>query len=189
MEKILFINACVRKDSRTYELAKHVLKYLKGELTELTLKAENIPPLDEKGLEKRTECSKRNDFEDEIFGYAKQFADSDTIVISAPYWDLSFPAMLKNYMEAICIAGITFSYSGGIPHGLCKAGRLIYITTAGGQIGDMNYGFDYVKALSQNLFGIPEIRLVKAENLDIIGNDPNEIIRLAKEAADKEFTS
>ena len=26
MEKILFINACLREDSRTLELAKHVLK-------------------------------------------------------------------------------------------------------------------------------------------------------------------
>ncbi len=30
-----------------------------------------------------------------MFLYAKDFAESDIIVIAAPYWDLSFPSILK----------------------------------------------------------------------------------------------
>ena len=48
------------------------------------------------------------EFNDHIFDYAKDFAKADTIVIAAPFWDLSFPASLKCYIEAINILGITF---------------------------------------------------------------------------------
>ena len=33
------------------------------------------------------------------------------IVIAAPYWDLSFPAVLKTYLEQINVLGVTFDYS------------------------------------------------------------------------------
>ena len=35
-----------------------------------------------------------------MFDLAGQFAGADTIVIAAPFWDLSFPAALKQYMQA-----------------------------------------------------------------------------------------
>ncbi|MGN0989033.1 MAG: NAD(P)H-dependent oxidoreductase [Eubacteriales bacterium] len=36
-----------------------------------------------------------------MFSYAKQFESVDVIVIFAPYWNLSFPASLKTYIENI----------------------------------------------------------------------------------------
>ena len=50
---ILFINACVRENSRTLELSNCLLENLGGEITEVNLYGENILPLDGKGLEKR----------------------------------------------------------------------------------------------------------------------------------------
>ncbi|HIU79007.1 MAG TPA: hypothetical protein IAB09_06270 [Candidatus Avilachnospira avicola] len=46
MNNILFINACVRPDSRTRLLAKKVLERLNGNVTELDLEAEGLRPLD-----------------------------------------------------------------------------------------------------------------------------------------------
>ena len=43
--KILFINACVRDNSRTAELSHHLLDKLEGEVTEINLYRENILPL------------------------------------------------------------------------------------------------------------------------------------------------
>lgn len=43
MEKILFVNACVRKESRTMRLAKHLLSKLEGNVEELNLVKEDIP--------------------------------------------------------------------------------------------------------------------------------------------------
>ena len=46
--KILFINACVRKESRTLLLANELLSGLRGEIIEVFLPSLNLKPLDEK---------------------------------------------------------------------------------------------------------------------------------------------
>ena len=181
MDKILFVNACVRPNSRTLELAEILLQNLNGDIEEARLYELPLKTLDLDGMEKRHRAAQENDFSDAIFDVAKQFSAADVIVIAAPYWDLMFPAKVRAYLEAATVAGITFQYSPeGIPQGLCKATRLIYVTTAGGPIFQ-NFGFDYVKALAGNFYGIPSIRLVKAEGLDIWGADPVAILDAAKQ--------
>jgi FMN-dependent NADH-azoreductase len=102
-------------------------------------------------------------------------------VIAAPYWDMMFPAVLKNYLENILVSGITFCYSDqGRPQSLCKAKALHYVTTAGGFIGQNDFGFTYAQALSQSFFGITEIHRYSAEGLDIFGTDVEAVMRQAK---------
>lgn len=105
------------------------------------------------------------------------FANADTVVIAAPYYDLSFPAMLKQYFEQINVLGLTFTYSEtGTPKGLCKAKDLYYVTTAGGPIISDEFGFGYVKALAKCFYGIENVYQIKAEGLDIIGADVEAIL-------------
>lgn len=180
MKNILFVNACVRPESRTRRLAEAVLAQMEGNVTEVNLEREAIRPLDKAGLAERDVCSRAGDFEAPIFRYARQFAGADEIVIAAPYWDLMFPAMVRAYLEAVTVPGVTFYYTEkGIPKGLCRAKRLTYVTTAGGPIGTMNFGYDYVKALCGAFYGIPQTECVKAEHLDIIGNDAEAILSCA----------
>ena len=175
--KILFINSCVRDDSRTAELAHHLSDCLNGEICEVDLYAENLSPLDGKGLAKRAS----HDYSGDEFKYAKQFKDADVIVIAAPFWDLSFPSVLKIYFENITVAGITFEYSEqGRPVGKCNAKKLYSVTTSGGYVGKNNFGFDYVKALGENFFGIEEVRFFSAEGLDIFSADIKKIMDDAK---------
>lgn len=177
-DKILFINACVRHNSRTAELSRHLLNRLDGEITEVNLYKEGLLPLFNKGIEKRA----MHDISGAEFEYAKQFASADTIVIAAPFWDLFFPAVLKLYFENVTVSGITFEYSEkGRPVGKCRAKKLYYITTSGGYIGNNNFGFDYVKALAENFFGINDISFYSAEGLDIFGADVKSIMDEAKE--------
>lgn len=53
MKKTLFINACVRPESRTRMLAQHALDRMGGEITEVNLGKENIEPLRLERLELR----------------------------------------------------------------------------------------------------------------------------------------
>lgn len=184
MEKILFVNACVRENSRTLDIAKIVLEELNNAYTEVNLQKTDLKPLNRESLDIREKLILQGDFSDTMFSLAKDFAAADTIVIAAPYWDLAFPALLKIYLEQITVSGITFRYAKGVPQGLCRAKRLIYVTTAGGIIYD-NFGFEYVKALAQKIYGIGEVLFFKAENLDIDGNDVNDILRRAKSDAEK----
>lgn len=188
MEQILFLNACVRPESRTYELAQHVLSKLHGQTTPLHLYEENIPPLDLAGIQQRDNAVRTGDLSAPILRYALQFAQADTIVVAAPYWDLLFPAVVRSYFEAITVTGVTFHYTPeGFPAGLCRAKQLIYVTTAGGPIGDYNLGFDYVKSLSQLYFGIPDVICFSAEGLDIFGADVGTIMSDAKQTVDRHF--
>ena len=176
--KILFLNACVRPESRTAELSKHLLDRLDGEITEVNLYKEGLFPLCNKGIEKRT----LHDISGSEFAYANQFSKADVIVIGAPFWDLSFPSVLKLYFENVTVSGIAFEYSeNGRPVSKCNAKKLYYITTSGGYIGNNNFGFDYVKALSENFFGIHDISFYSAEGLDIFGADVKGIMDEAKE--------
>ena len=172
---ILYINCCVRKESRTDRLARAILDKM-GDYTELYLPDEDLKPLSKEALEKRTRLLEERRFDDTMLRYARQFAEADKIVISAPFWDGSFPSLLKIYIENIYAVGIVSSYSPqGIPIGLCKADELVYVTTAGGQFFS-DYSYDYIKALPVNCFGIKETRLVKAEMLDIEGMDAENIL-------------
>lgn len=169
MKEILFINACVRPQSRTLELAKSLLEKTEGEIQRLDLYDTQLKPLDAQGIAFREQASKEQDFSNEVFDLAKQFANADTIVIAAPYWDLLFPAVLRTYLETVCVSGLTFRYTQeGRPLGLCKAKKAYYVTTAGGFIGENNFGFMYVKALFQQLFGIEQVEFISKEGLDII---------------------
>jgi len=182
---ILFINACVRPESRTKRLADCLLAKLakKGDLVkEVVLEDIDFPKVDNAFLSFRDEQIANEDFSAPVFELAKDFAAADTIVIAAPFWDFSFPAMLKQYLEQICVTGITFCYEGDAPKGLCRAEKLFYVTTAGGMIYSEAFGYGYVKELAQSFFGIRECRFIKAEGLDIIGADVEGILNDAEES-------
>ncbi len=175
----LYIDCCCNAErSRTRRLARALLDRL-GEREELYLYEEGLRPLDAKRLAKRELLLGRGDLDAPEFRYARQWANSDVIVIAAPFWDLSFPSVLKTYIENIYITGIVSKYgSDGRPQGLCRAERLYYVTTAGGPL-DERYGYDYIKSLAEDYFGIKQAFLVKAEMLDVDGFDANEIIDAA----------
>ena len=174
----LFINACVRSGSRTKRLADRVLSKEDGPVTELRLSEIAFEPTDEAYLLRRDRMIAENRLDDPMFDLARQFASADRIVIAAPYWDLSFPAALKQYLEKISVTSVTFAYSPeGVPRGLCRAGELIYVTSAGGNYAPDAFGFGYVKALAENYYGIRRVRLVQALGLDLDGADPEQILR------------
>lgn len=182
---ILFINACVRTESRTRQLTEKLLLELNRPYEEVRLHEIAFPVADEDFLNMRDRLIAERDFENPLFDLARQFSESEIIVIAAPYWDLSFPAALKQYFEQINVVGITFKYTeDGIPVGLCKARRLYYVTTAGGSYVPEEFGFGYIKALSQGFYGIQEVRKIEAAGLDLVGADVSAIMRAAESTID-----
>jgi len=179
---ILFINACVRGESRTKKLAEKLLEKLNRPVEEVRLEEINFPIVDEDFLNMRDRLISEGSLDSPVFDLARQFSDAETIVIAAPYWDLSFPAVLKQYFEQVNVVGITFRYTEeGIPEGLCKADRIFYVSTAGGIYAPTEFGFGYVKALAQGYYGIGDVRLIEAVGLDIYGADVEAILEEAEE--------
>ena len=186
--EILFVDVCPRDKSRTRELAKGLLKHLQGNIITLKLTETDIPEITEDVANKRSVDGEKGVFVDPVYDLAHQFASADIVIIAAPYWDMSFPALLKKYIEAITVSGITFRYSEtGEPIGMCQAAKLYYVTTAGGPIINEEFGYGYIKMMAQGMYGIPECCCFKAENLDIIGANVEEILGNALNTIDEAF--
>lgn len=175
--KILWVDACTGNEavSRTYGLCRvfgeeYQKQRPRCEITHLRLFEAGISYLTPTLVQKRDRLLSEGRLEHPMFGYARDFAGADRILIGAPYWDLSFPAVLKCYFEQISVCGITFRYTPAGAEGLCKAAKLLYITTSGGYIGGADFGGDYIKGLC-SLYGIPQFECVSAQGLDIEGSD------------------
>ena len=139
MENLLFINACVRGErSRTLKLARRFLDAYRAAhpdtvITERDLCADRLQPQYPEVLAERDALWSAGKLEQPMFEPARQFAAADKLVIAAPFWDMSFPAVLKIYLERISVTDLTFGYSEeGAMVGLCRASKLLYITTRGG---------------------------------------------------------
>lgn len=183
---VLYINACVRSESRTDKIARHLLSKL-GEFKEVKLREEKLLPLSEERLNKRTAYIEKADYTDEMFKYAKDFSSADVIVIAAPYWDLSFPSCLKVYLENIYVTGLVSRYGeDGRPVGLCRAKMLYYVTTAGGPYNP-SFSYGYIEELAKNYLGVKETRLIKAEMLDVTGFESEKIVEETMNRVDDMF--
>ncbi len=180
MKKILYIDACIRDESRTRELADYLVSKLHGEVTRLELSKLNLKPLTKEELDLRTKLLEKGDYSHPMFDEAKRFKDADLIVLATPYYDFSFSSLVKVYIEHINCNGITFGFTEKgeyIKH--CKANTLFYITTSGGELL-ADYGFNYIKALNEVFYGIKNTHLIAAENLDIVGVDVSYQVNEAK---------
>lgn len=107
--------------------------------------------------------------------YAQQFASADKIVVAAPFWNLSFPAILKAYIDYVSIPGVTFSYTPNGSVGLCHAQNTMYIVARGGHYSRppalaYDLATPYLKTIF-SFFGIHRFGSVYAEGLDIAGAD------------------
>ena len=67
MKNILYINACCRENSRTNELAQHLLENLNGNIQSVNLCEKNINTLDAQLLTKRDSLLKGGHTDDELF--------------------------------------------------------------------------------------------------------------------------
>ncbi len=180
-EKVLYINSCIRDDSRTERLAREFLKVKypcdKYEIDMVKISELFLLPFGKDDLCQRDMDIKNEDFSSSKYDLAKKFAGSEVIVISAPYWDNSFPSMLKVFFEHICVNKLTFAYSkeGNIVK-KCKADKLVYITTCGGYLNENASIKSYLKEMC-SLFSIKELSFYAAEGLDIYDNDVEMILK------------
>jgi FMN-dependent NADH-azoreductase len=188
MKKILYIDSCInREQSRTERLAQAYLQKLCSAedctVEAIVLEEAVLHPLNEKTLAYRERCISERNFSDSYFDFAKRFAAADELVVAAPFWDFSFPSMLKVFLESVCIRELTFRYTEtGSVADLTKITSLTYITTSGGFIDADNCGYEYVRKLCRSLFGVEQFRFISAQGLDIYGNDPEKLLSDAMEA-------
>ncbi|MDK0571021.1 FMN-dependent NADH-azoreductase [Clostridium perfringens] len=177
MSKVLYIKANIKNEgeSRTFKVSdSFVEEYKKNnpedEIITLDLYKENIDFLRADDLGKlfgpKDEESKNNS----ILKYAYQFADSDKYIIAAPMWNLSFPAILKAYIDYVSVSGITFKYTAEGSVGLLNNKKAVHIVSRGGGYDNSPYemGDRYLRTIL-GFFGIKDIETIAIDNLDVMG--------------------
>ena len=185
METLLYLNVCIREaESRTKQIAAPVLEALRKryEVQTIDLTHLTMPPINYQ----RHLGRMAGTVDPQALSWAKQVAAADRIVIAAPFWDMSFPAILKIFCENVSLFGVTFGeHPDHTARGLCRAKKLMLITTRGFDIEDgspLDQGSSYLKALGW-LWGIPEVVTVSARGLDLCS--PEEIAKRVEAAKEK----
>ena len=169
MKKLLYIDACIRDEmSRTKRIASPIVEALKQKYEVQTLVINDL----DLSIVKKELITKRNNgvIDPQVMSWAESVRDADRIVIAAPFWDMSFPAALKNFLELCSIFNVTFKSDEKTCYGNCKAEKMLYITTRGMDIstGDvLEQGTRYLKAISW-LWGIGPMQVISAQNMDYI---------------------
>lgn len=167
MKKLLYINACIRdEESRTQRIAAPIIAALEERYAVETLCLNEL----EMDIVKKDLLNARNSgvIDPTVLSWANSIRQADRIVIAAPFWDMSFPAALKVFFELCSLFDVTFTSDDKTCHGLCKAEKLLYITTRGMNIstGDaLEQATPYLKALSW-LWGVGPMQVVAAQNMD-----------------------
>lgn len=194
MKAVLYIDCCIRGEkSRTRTLAEAFLAELSQRndisIERLTLMDEPLIPFSNGFFWQREHLLEAGELNHPRFRYAHRFQQAELIVIAAPFWDLSFPALLKVYIENLCVQGITFdcNETNGC-FGVCKAEKMLFLTTRGGALegSAMDNGTKYLGDMAK-FFGIPSFEVIAADALDM-GQEPvetilNRAIARAKETA------
>lgn len=167
MKKLLYIDACIRdEDSRTKQIADPIIKALEKRYHVQKFILNDMPL----SIVKKDLVTQRNGghIDPLVMTWAETVRDADRIVIAAPFWDMSIPAALKNFLELCSILDVTFKTNDKTCYGNCKAEKLLFITTRGMDIptGDpREQATSYLKALSW-LWGIGPLQVVSAQNMD-----------------------
>ena len=91
---------------------------------------------------------------------------ADVVVIGVPMYNFGVPAALKNWIDAIARAGVTFRYTASGPEGLLKGKRVYFALTRGGLY--RNTAADTQVPYLQTVFaflGMTDLQFVYAEGL------------------------
>jgi FMN-dependent NADH-azoreductase len=110
----------------------------------------------------------------------------DTIVIAAPMYNFSIPTQLKNWIDLIARAGITFTYTETGPKGLIEGKRAVLLTTRGGvhKDGATDHVVPYLKTVL-GFIGIENVDTVYGEALNMGPEASEQGINFAKQSIDQ----
>ena len=190
--KLLFVNCCISQRggaSRTKALADAFLTAFRAshpgaEVEEVTPEALlELKPFNAEMLNRRDALAAENAFDAPVYALARQFRAADAVAVAAPFWDLSYPAALRTYIEYISANGLTYHYDAAGCHGDCAAGHLVYLTSCGDVEREDSIGVLHWRQLAA-MFGIPKFDYVFAGGLDAHPETAGETLTAARSLAE-----
>ena len=188
---ILQINSSARRDaSHSTRLATRLVQRLRETEPETKLAIRDlngVPVLDEAALtalftpaaQRTLEQAARVALDDALIAEVQA---ADVVVLGVPMYNFGVPAPLKNWIDAISRAGVTFRYSDKGPEGLLKGKKVYVALTRGGQYRNTpaDTQVPYLKTVFSFL-GLTDVQFVYAEGLALGPDAERKAIALAHE--------
>lgn len=175
--KVLQINSSSRPDSsHSSRLATDIVKRLAATdptqvLTVRDLGRTPHPALDEAALQalftpaaqRSPEQAARVAQDDALIA---ELQAADVVVLGVPMYNFGVPAALKNWIDAVARAGVTFRYTEKGPEGLLKGKRVYVALTRGGLYRDTpaDTQVPYLRMVL-GFLGMTDVQFVYAEGL------------------------
>ncbi|PFA63290.1 FMN-dependent NADH-azoreductase [Bacillus sp. AFS015802] len=208
MAQVLYITAHPHDETQSYSMAvaKAFMDTYKevnpgDEVVHLDLYREHIPHIDadvfsgwgklqsgkgfeELSQEEQKKVNRLNELSD-------QFIGADKYVFVTPFWNFSFPPVMKAYIDSVAVAGKSFKYTEQGPVGLLTDKKAMHIQARGGIYSEgpaagMEMGHRYLSIIMQ-FFGVPSFEGLFVEGHAAMPDKAEEIkanaIARAKDAA------
>ncbi|NQD67088.1 FMN-dependent NADH-azoreductase [Bacillus haikouensis] len=176
MTKVLYITAHPHDDTLSFSMAAgsaFIDTYKEAnpshEVITVDLYKEDIPQIDAdvfrgwgklqtgKGFEELSDNEKAK--VGRLSELVDQFVDADKYVFVTPFWNFSFPPVMKAYIDSVSVAGKTFKYTEHGPVGLLTDKKALHIQARGGIYSEgpaaqMEMGHRYLDIMMQ-FYGVP----------------------------------
>lgn len=174
---ILQVNSSARREgSHSTRLATRLVERLREVDPEATLTVRDLavtphPVLDEAALsalftpptQRTPEQVTRIALDDALIAEVQA---ADVVVLGVPMYNFGVPAQLKNWIDAISRAQVTFRYTAGGPEGLLKGKKVYVALTRGGRYRNTpaDTQVPYLQTVLAFL-GMTDVHFVYAEGL------------------------
>lgn len=179
--KILHINSSGRVDgSVTRDISAQLVSQLQqqtGYDTSTLELAEGLPFIDEQWITANfTDPEQRSDRQQAKLALSDSLVtdlqQASHIVIAAPIYNFSVPAVLKAWIDMVARPRVTFRYTENGPEGLLK-GKKAYLVVASGGVpleSDFDFATPYLRQV-MGFLGIDDVTLINANELGQAANE------------------
>ncbi len=187
--KILHINSSGRVEgSVTRDISAQLVSQLQQQTGYDTMKldlAEGLPFVDEQWIGANfTDPEQRSDRQKAKLALSDSLVsdlqEASHIVIAAPIYNFSVPAVLKAWIDMVARARVTFRYTENGPEGLLK-GKKAYLVVASGGVpleSDYDFATPYLKQV-MGFLGIDDVTVINTNELGQAANEAEVVEKLS----------
>lgn len=185
---VLRIDSSARRSgSITRDLNDRIIDHLSADAVITRDLADALPQIDEDWVganftpaaDRSDDQKARLEVSDTLIDELKQ---ADTLVIGVPIYNFSVPTALRNWIDQIARAGVTFQYSAEGPKGLLEGKRAIFAVASGGtEVGsEIDFATTYLRHI-MGFIGITDVEIVHADRMAV---EPEETLKAAHAQVD-----
>ena len=185
---VLHINSSARlKGSNSRIIGQYLVDGMQQPVISRDLAQQPLPPISAEDLmgvhgssdDQRPSLKTQLSLSDSLID---ELRAADTLVLAAPIYNFGIPAALKQWVDAICRAGVSFKYTEQGPVGLLGVERAVIVTSSGGTpIGsEMDFGSRYLEHICR-FIGINDVFHIDASGSK---RSPEQVIAQGKQQVD-----